>query len=104
MLCTMGHMASPNASPDAPLGLRERKNRRTRLAIVRATSELTIEGGYASATIQRIAARADIAPRTVSTWFPAKDDILFEGGDAQIELGIQYLQSGDGDIVDRLLA
>ena len=42
-------------SPDAALGLRERKNRRTQLAIVRAAAELTLEGGYASATIPRIA-------------------------------------------------
>lgn len=92
------------ATTDAPLGLRERKNRRTRLAIVRATSELTIEEGYHAATISRIAERADVAPRTVSTWFPAKDDILFEGGDAQIERGIEHLRTGEGDVVDRMLA
>lgn len=93
------------ATPDpAPLGLRERKNRRTRLAIVRAASELTIEENYAAATIARIAERADIAPRTVSTWFPSKDDILFEGADATIERGVEHLTGGQGDVVDRLLA
>ena len=96
----MGHMATP----EAQLGLRARKNRRTRLAIVRATAELTIQSGYAAATIARIAERADVAPRTVSTWFPVKDDILFEGADETIERGILHLRSGQGDVVDRLLA
>ncbi|WP_411018449.1 TetR/AcrR family transcriptional regulator, partial [Salmonella sp. ZJQZ20_0020] len=82
----------------------ERKNRRTRLAIVRAASELTIEGGYASATVARIAARADVAPRTVSTWFPSKDDIIFEGADEVVDRGVEQLRHGDGDVVDRLLA
>jgi hypothetical protein len=61
-------------------------------------AELTIERGYPFATIQRIAQRADIAPRTVSTWFPAKDYILFERVDEQIACGLRHLQSGDGDV------
>lgn len=84
------------------LGLRERKNRRTRRAIVRATAELTIEGGYASATIPKIAERADVAPRTVSTWFPSKDDIVFENTDDHIGRAIKHLRTGSGDVVDRL--
>jgi AcrR family transcriptional regulator len=88
----------------AQLGLRERKNRRTRRAIVQAAAELTIEGGYASATIPRIAERADVAPRTVSTWFPAKDDILFGPIDAPIDRATQHLRTGAGDVVDRIEA
>jgi AcrR family transcriptional regulator len=91
-------------TPDATLGLRERKNRRTRRAIVQATAELTIEGGYAAATIPRIAERADVAPRTVSTWFPAKDDILFDRIDDSIARATQHLRTGPGDVVDRLEA
>jgi AcrR family transcriptional regulator len=91
-------------TPDAPLGLRERKNRRTRRAIVQAAAELTIEGGYAAATIPRIAERADVAPRTVSTWFPAKDDILFDRVDDSIARATQHLRTGPGDVVDRLEA
>jgi AcrR family transcriptional regulator len=94
-------MATPDTAPE---GLRARKNRRTRLAIVRATSELTIEESYAAATIARIAERADVAPRTVSTWFASKDEILFEGADDTIARGIEFLETGEGDVVDRLLA
>jgi AcrR family transcriptional regulator len=88
---------------DVEPGLRERKNRRTQRAIVRAAAELILEEGYAAATIPRIAARADLAPRTVSTWFPAKDDILFAEIDEAVARATRHLRSGTGDTVDRLL-
>ncbi|MCW2586125.1 MAG: transcriptional regulator, TetR family [Frankiales bacterium] len=91
-------------APDASLGLRERKNRRTQLAIVRAAAELTVEGGYAAATIPRIAERADVAPRTVSTWFPVKDHILFDRVDDTLARANQHLRNGPGDVVDRIEA
>jgi AcrR family transcriptional regulator len=87
---------------DVELGLRERKNRRTQRAIVRAAAELILEEGYAAATIPRIAARADVAPRTVSTWFPAKDDILFVEIDEAVDRATRHLRAGTGDTVDRL--
>ena len=90
--------------PEPALGLRERKNRRTQLAIVQAAAELTLESGYASATIPRIAERADVSPRTVSTWFPAKDDILFGPVDETITRATQHLRTGPGDVVDRIEA
>jgi AcrR family transcriptional regulator len=96
-------MATVNPA-EAGLGLRERKNRRTRREIVRAMSTLTIEGGWASATIPRIAERADVAPRTVSTWFPSKDDIVFERIDEVIGRSTRHMTEGDGDVVDRLEA
>ena len=71
---------------------------------MQATAELTIEGGYASATIPRIAERADVAPRTVSTWFPAKDDILFPGIDEAVARADLHLRQGPGDVVDRIEA
>ena len=54
---------------DEPVGLRERKNARTREAITRAACELILERGFEGATIAQIAERADVAPRTVHTWF-----------------------------------
>jgi AcrR family transcriptional regulator len=90
------------STSEADVGLRERKNRRTRRAIVQAAAELILEEGYAAATIPRIAARADVAPRTVSTWFPAKEDILFDEIDGAVARATKHLRSGDGDVVDRL--
>ncbi len=59
-------------------GLRERKKARTRETIVRVALELFAEQGYARTTISRIAEAAEVSPRTVSTYFPAKEDIVFD--------------------------
>ena len=47
--------------------------------IVRAATELVLEDGYERATIARIAERADLATRTVTTRFPSKEDDLLRG-------------------------
>jgi AcrR family transcriptional regulator len=75
---------------------------RTRREIVRAASALVLEEGYERATITRIAERADLATRTVTTRFPSKEDIFFEGiGDA-IGRAEHRLGDGEGDVIDRL--
>src|SRR5215471_1773204 len=57
---------------------RERKKRRTRLAIQDAALELFAERGYRETTINAIADRADVAPRTVTVHFPTKEELLFD--------------------------
>jgi AcrR family transcriptional regulator len=59
-------------------GLRERKKARTRATIVRVALDLFAEQGYGQTTIAQIADAADVSPRTVSTYFPAKEDIVFD--------------------------
>ncbi len=56
-------------------GLRERNKARRRAAIVAAALELFAERGYDETTIADIAEAAEIAPRTVLTYFPTKEDI-----------------------------
>lgn len=56
-------------------GLRERGKARRRAAVVRAAIELFAERGFAATTVADIAAKADVAPRTVALYFPAKQDI-----------------------------
>src|SRR5271168_3353643 len=56
----------------------ERRKRRTRQAIQTAALELFAERGYRETTINDIAARADVAARTVTLHFPAKEELLFE--------------------------
>jgi AcrR family transcriptional regulator len=56
----------------------ERRKRRTRQAIQAAALELFAERGYRDTTINDIAARADVAPRTVTVHFPAKEELLFD--------------------------
>ena len=56
----------------------ERRKRRTRQAIQAAALELFAERGYGDTTINDIADRADVAPRTVTVHFPAKEELLFD--------------------------
>lgn len=68
--------APPEGSEPA-LGLRERKKQRTRETIARAALELFDRDGFHETTIPAIAAAADVSPRTVSSYFPAKEDLVF---------------------------
>jgi AcrR family transcriptional regulator len=83
-------------------GLRERKNERTRIAIERAAAELALEQGYDHTTVDQIAARADVAPRTVYVRYPTKEAILFSG--AGMSSMRELLAQPDGDVVDGLTA
>jgi AcrR family transcriptional regulator len=56
----------------------ERRKRRTRQAIQTAALELFADRGYRETTINDIADRADVAPRTVTLHFPAKEELLFD--------------------------
>jgi AcrR family transcriptional regulator len=56
----------------------QRRKRRTREAIQKAAFELFAERGYRETTINDIAERADVAPRTVTVHFPAKEELLLD--------------------------
>jgi len=62
-------------------GLRERKRRRTRQEIARAALELFARQGFAETTIPQIAEAAGVSPRTVSAYFPHKEDLAFPDSD-----------------------
>lgn len=64
-------------SIEAPAGLRERKKQRTRAAIAAAAGELFAAQGFAATTIPQIAERAQVSPRTVSYYFPVKEELVF---------------------------
>ena len=69
---------------DESTGLRERKRERTRKAIAEAALELFARQGFHDTTIPQIAEAADVSPRTVSGYFPAKEDLAFPYADAQM--------------------
>jgi AcrR family transcriptional regulator len=59
------------------LGLRERKKRRTRETIARVALDLFEERGYQATTLDDIAEAADVSTRTIFSYYPSKEDILF---------------------------
>jgi AcrR family transcriptional regulator len=57
-------------------GLRERKKTATRLALHTAALELVAEHGLDGVSVEAIAERAEVSPRTFFNYFPAKDDAV----------------------------
>jgi AcrR family transcriptional regulator len=66
-------------------GLRERKKRQTRETIIRTALELFDRQGFAATTIPEIAEAANVSPRTVSTYFQAKEDLVFPDATATFD-------------------
>lgn len=64
------------------LGLRERKKERTREKLVEVAADLFDRQGFQDTTIRQIADAAEVSPRTVSSYFPAKEELVFCGHDA----------------------
>jgi AcrR family transcriptional regulator len=64
-------------------GLRQRKKRQTRDAIVRVAMELFADRGFEATTIADIAHAADIAPRTFFGYFPSKEAVVFHDFDGE---------------------
>ncbi|MFE0771884.1 TetR family transcriptional regulator [Streptomyces sp. NPDC058861] len=76
--------------------LRERKKAKTRAAIRRAAYRLAAEGGWESATTDRIAAAAEVSPSTVARYFPVREDILLTGeDDALLEARLRARPAGE---------
>ena len=69
-------MAAASCAAERP-GLRERKKLRTHETIAAVALELFDRQGFRATTIAQIAEAADVSPRTVSAYFPAKEDLLF---------------------------
>jgi AcrR family transcriptional regulator len=67
-------------APERP-SLRERKKRMTRQAILDAAERLFAERGYEKVTVAQIADAANIAVKTLFTYFDSKEDLVFGGED-----------------------
>ncbi|MDT0614308.1 TetR/AcrR family transcriptional regulator [Streptomyces lancefieldiae] len=74
--------ASGAPAPGAPaLGLRETKKRETRQLISDQATRLFIEQGFERTTIAEIADAARVAKKTVTNYFPRKEDLALDHQD-----------------------
>lgn len=79
----------------------------TRERIVAAALAQVAEGGYASAAVQTVAARAGVATGSVYRHFPSKADLFGEvfRRQAHQELAVlEELAAGEGSVLERLAA
>jgi AcrR family transcriptional regulator len=67
------------ATAEASIGLRERKKRQTRDAILAAATRLFEARGYEHVTVAEIADAANISVKTLFTYFRSKEDLAFAG-------------------------
>lgn len=94
------------AEADGADSLRERKKYATRKAIEDAAWELFTERGYAATSVDDIAGRASVAPRTFFRYFPTKEDVLYgEAHEAIAALGEAFhARPVDEPLIDSLVA
>lgn len=69
-------------------GLRVRKRRATRAAIVRAATGLFLEKGFTATSVTEIASTAGISRRTFFLHFPSKEDVLFHHIEDHIQVAV----------------
>ncbi|MEU9302815.1 TetR family transcriptional regulator [Streptomyces sp. NPDC048269] len=72
-------MIDERPAPAAPVvaGLRERKKRRTRDALLRAALQLFISQGYERTTVDEITDAVDVSQRTFFRYFANKEEVAF---------------------------
>lgn len=76
-------------------GLRDRKKNQTRDAIRREAMRLIETNGYASTSIEQIAAAAEVAPSTFFRYFPTKEQMLITNDLDKVMLDLLASQPAD---------
>jgi AcrR family transcriptional regulator len=91
------HVESTPTCQDDTIRLVEasRRRRSSHRAILAATRELIRERGYGSLTIEGVAARAGVGKQTIYRWWPSKGAVAIEALLDEIELAIEFPDTGD---------
>ncbi|MEH0548187.1 TetR family transcriptional regulator [Streptomyces sp. B21-105] len=77
-------MTTGETSPASPPGLRESKKQETRQLISDVATGLFLAHGFEQTTIAEIAVAARVAKKTVTNYFPRKEDLALDHQDAFI--------------------
>lgn len=78
-------------SEDIGLGLRERKRRQTREALIRAAVGLFDRYGYDAVTVAQVAASAGVSTKTFFNYFPGKEDVVFINPQRRVEAALRVI-------------
>ena len=81
----------PDTAPASELGLRDRKRIETRGRIAESARSLALEQDIDHTTIEQIAARADVSPRTFFNYFESKEDAVL--GHTELDLRPETLEA-----------
>lgn len=76
----MSNQNRSSAAATEPLGLRERKKQKTRLAISDVATGLFIERGFDDVTMAEVAHAAEVSVNTVFNYFSTKEELFFDRG------------------------
>jgi AcrR family transcriptional regulator len=103
----MAEIATHPGQPGRPSPGRTAQRRRTRRAIVEATSQLLVAG--ADPSINDIAAAADVSRRTIYTYFPTLDQLLLDATIGAMNVSVEAAidasdASGEPDARARIAA
>jgi AcrR family transcriptional regulator len=83
-------------------GLRERKKRALRARLSDTATAMFAEHGYDNVRVSDIAHACGVTPKTLYTYFPTKESLLFERGNALIAV-LDAEQHGRGDLLTAIL-
>lgn len=95
-----GARTGPGTEDPLTLGRREQHKRSTRRALEDAALTLFARDGFDATTVEAIAERAEVSPRTFFRYFSTKDEVLDMGWAARRERILALLLTAPEDLGD----